>query len=75
MWQTPQVLSPLTPGMSGLRSTKVSMGVNGQLLEQPIAEERGYIIDMSGTVVQITIPYDAEGGYKQVRRHMGKSFY
>lgn len=65
MWETPEVLNPL---VSGLHETQVNIGVNGELVEQPVAEERGYTVEKHDTAVHISIPYNAEGGYRKVRR-------
>ncbi|XP_040887283.1 uncharacterized protein LOC121177134 [Toxotes jaculatrix] len=62
MWETPEVLYPL---VSGLHDTQVNVGVNGELVEQPVAEERGYIVKKHNTTVQISIPCNAEGGYRK----------
>ncbi|XP_051284835.1 uncharacterized protein LOC127379373 isoform X2 [Dicentrarchus labrax] len=59
LWQTPGVLYP------SLDSTQLNIGLNGELVEQPIAEERGYIVEKQNTTVQIKIPYNAEGGYRK----------
>uniref|UniRef100_UPI003AB0AA8A zona pellucida protein AX 4 n=1 Tax=Centroberyx gerrardi TaxID=166262 RepID=UPI003AB0AA8A len=64
VWETPEVLHPLAYGLSGLESSQVNMGVSGGLLEQPIAE-KGYIMEKHGAKVQISIPYNAEGGYRK----------
>ncbi|AWO97592.1 putative histone deacetylase complex subunit SAP25 [Scophthalmus maximus] len=61
-WQTPEVLHPL---VSGLNETRVTLGLNGELLEQPVAEERGYIVERHNATVEISIPYNAEGGYRK----------
>ncbi|XP_070849899.1 uncharacterized protein [Chaetodon trifascialis] len=65
MWETPMVLHPL---VSSLHETQLNIGVNGELVEQPVAQERGYIVEKHNTTVQISIPYNAEGGYRKVRR-------
>ncbi|XP_049923997.1 uncharacterized protein LOC126404664 [Epinephelus moara] len=62
MWATPEVLHPL---VSGLHKTQLNIGVNGELVEQPVAEERGYIVEKHNTTVQISIPYNADGGYRK----------
>lgn len=59
----------LHPLVSGLHETKVNIGVNGELVAQPVAAERGYIVEKRNTTVQISIPYNAEGGYRKVRKH------
>lgn len=67
MWETPEVLHRL---VSGLHETNV--GVDGELVEPTVAEERGYIVEKHNTTVQISIPYNAEGGHRKVRRHKHK---
>ncbi|XP_027143564.1 uncharacterized protein LOC109140826 [Larimichthys crocea] len=62
MWETPEVLHPL---VSGLHETQFNIGVNGELVEQPVAEERGYTVEKHDTAVHISIPYNAEGGYRK----------
>uniref|UniRef100_A0A8C7FXI8 Zona pellucida protein AX 4 n=1 Tax=Oncorhynchus kisutch TaxID=8019 RepID=A0A8C7FXI8_ONCKI len=77
VWQTPTLLSPLVSGLSGLESFKISMGVDGQLLDEPITAERGYSLDISDTTVQISIPFNAAGGYRKsfVMGNMYHEFY
>nr|XP_046185576.1 uncharacterized protein LOC124014520 isoform X1 [Oncorhynchus gorbuscha] len=77
VWQTPTLLSPLVSGLSGLESIKISMGVDGQLLDAPITTERGYCLDISDTTVQISIPFNAAGGYRKsfVMDNMYHEFY
>lgn len=65
VWETPEVLHPL---VSSLHETQINVGVNGELVEQPVAEERGYIVEKHNSTVQISIPYNAEGGYRKVRQ-------
>ncbi|KAM6960376.1 uncharacterized protein LKV04_021942 [Tautogolabrus adspersus] len=62
MWEIPEVLHPL---VSGLHEMQINLGANGELVEQPVAEERGYIVEKHDKIVQISIPYDAEGGYRK----------
>ncbi|XP_035849390.1 uncharacterized protein LOC116049020 isoform X2 [Sander lucioperca] len=62
MWETPEVLHLL---VSGLQRMQVNIGVNGELVEQPVAEERGYIVKQHNSTVKISIPYNAEGGYRK----------
>ncbi|XP_034425248.1 uncharacterized protein LOC117752166 [Hippoglossus hippoglossus] len=62
VWETPEVLYPL---VSGLTNTRVSVGVNGELLEQSVAEESGFIVQKHNGSVEISIPYNAEGGYRK----------
>ncbi|XP_044040527.1 uncharacterized protein LOC122870421 [Siniperca chuatsi] len=59
VWEAPEVLYP------SLDSTKINIGLNGELMEQPVAEERGYIVELHNSTVEISIPYNAEGGYRK----------
>lgn len=65
VWETPEVLHPL---VSALHETQINVGVNGELVEQPVAEERGYLMKKQNATIQISIPYNAEGGYRKVRQ-------
>jgi len=62
MWETPEV------PCRGLHGTRLNFGLNGELMARPVAEERGFIVTNSNTTVQISVPYNAEGGYRKVRR-------
>ncbi|KAM7366288.1 hypothetical protein PAMP_015739 [Pampus punctatissimus] len=62
MWETPEVLHPL---VFGLHDTQVNVGIDGELLEQPVAEERGFAVEKLNSTVLISIPYNAEGGYRK----------
>ncbi|XP_041635526.1 zona pellucida protein AX 4 [Cheilinus undulatus] len=62
MWQTPEVLHPL---VSGQHAMQINTGVNGEPVEQQVAEQRGYIVEKHNNTVQISIPYNAEGGYRK----------
>lgn len=59
MWQTPEMLYPSL-------SKVLNVGLNGDLVEQPVAEERGYVVENRNTTIQLGIPYNAEGGYRKV---------
>ncbi|TDG99756.1 hypothetical protein EPR50_G00197110 [Perca flavescens] len=62
MWETPEVPHPL---VFCLHRMQVNIGVNGELVEQSVAEERGYIVKQRNSTVEISIPYNAEGGYRK----------
>lgn len=68
IWETPEGLHPL---VAGLHETRINIGINGELLEQPVAEERGYIVETHNATIQLAIPYNAEGGYRKVRSCFG----
>jgi len=50
-----------------VNGTQISVGLNGDLVEQAVAEQMGLIMDKRNTTVHIGIPYKAEGGYRRVR--------
>ncbi|KAG7497090.1 hypothetical protein JOB18_031489 [Solea senegalensis] len=62
VWKTPELLNPLVSEVHD--NTQVNIGVNGELVEQPV-EERGYVIEKHNATVEIHIPYNAEGGHKK----------
>lgn len=72
IWETPEVLHPL---VSSPHEAKVSVGVNGELLDEPVAEERGYIVEKRNSTFRIAIPYNTEGGYRKVRRQESCCLY
>ncbi|XP_030609903.1 uncharacterized protein LOC115797461 isoform X2 [Archocentrus centrarchus] len=59
MWKTPEVLYPSIGG------TQIRIGLNGDLLEQLIAQKKGYIVEKHKGTVHIGIPYKADGGYRK----------
>lgn len=61
VWKTPEMLLP------SLNSKNISVGLNSELVEEQAAEERGYIVKMRNSTVELNIPYNAEGGYRKVR--------
>ncbi|CAJ1086212.1 uncharacterized protein LOC117807238 [Xyrichtys novacula] len=62
-WATPEVLHPLVSNQQ--HQIQINIGVDGELVENSDAEDRGYIVEKHNTTVQISIPYDAEGGYRK----------
>uniref|UniRef100_A0A3Q1BGD4 ZP domain-containing protein n=1 Tax=Amphiprion ocellaris TaxID=80972 RepID=A0A3Q1BGD4_AMPOC len=59
MWKTPELLYP------SVNSTQIIVGLNGERNEWPVAEEKGYIVERENDTVHISIPYNAEGGYRK----------
>ncbi|TNN67940.1 hypothetical protein EYF80_021909 [Liparis tanakae] len=59
MWETPAV------PCRGLHGTQLNIGLNGELMAWPVAEERGFIVKNRNTTVQISVPYNAGGGYRK----------
>ncbi|KAG7497843.1 hypothetical protein JOB18_044709 [Solea senegalensis] len=62
VWKTPEVLHPL---VSGVHGSQVNIGVDGELVEQTIAEERGYLVETHNATVEISITFNAEGGHRK----------
>ncbi|XP_076581730.1 uncharacterized protein LOC143317460 [Chaetodon auriga] len=59
LWETPEVLYP------GLDGSQLNIGLDGALVERAVAEERGCIVETHNTTVQLSIPYNADGGYRK----------
>ncbi|KAL0970268.1 hypothetical protein UPYG_G00239690, partial [Umbra pygmaea] len=64
VWETPALLSPMLSGLSGLDSLQVGMGMDGQLLDASVVAGRGYSLAVSDITIQIRIPFNAVGGYR-----------
>ncbi|XP_060951796.1 zona pellucida protein AX 4 [Limanda limanda] len=62
VWETPELLNPL---VSGLNNTQINIDVGGELVQQSVAEEMGFIVEEHDGKVEISIPYNAEGGYRK----------
>ncbi|XP_048883672.1 zona pellucida protein AX 4 isoform X3 [Brienomyrus brachyistius] len=60
-WTFPQILSPLVQGW--FRDKGVRMGVGASLLSECQILERGYEIGLRHHLVEIRIPFGAEGGF------------
>lgn len=61
IWNTPEALYP------SVGKTQISFGLNGNLMEQAAAVQKGFIMERYNSTVQIGIPYNAEGGYRKVK--------
>ncbi|XP_034082260.1 uncharacterized protein LOC117552758 isoform X1 [Gymnodraco acuticeps] len=59
MWETPEMLYPNIDGQ------QINVGLKGELVAQPVAEERGYIVGKQNNTIQICIPENAEGRYRK----------
>ncbi|XP_034532315.1 uncharacterized protein LOC117807237 isoform X2 [Notolabrus celidotus] len=59
MWVTSEALYPST------HSTRLNIGLGGELVAQPVAEDKGYFVEKHNTTVQISIPYNVDGGYRK----------
>ncbi|CAL8376710.1 unnamed protein product [Gadus morhua 'NCC'] len=70
-------LNPLETGETDQQSQRLRIGANGQLLEPVEAAARGYNMEVFGSQVQVTIPFDAVGGYKKsfVQHNIYSEYY
>uniref|UniRef100_A0A3Q1FQU3 Zona pellucida protein AX 4 n=1 Tax=Acanthochromis polyacanthus TaxID=80966 RepID=A0A3Q1FQU3_9TELE len=59
MWKTPELLYP------SVNSTQIIVGLSGECDERSVSEEKGYIVERDNGTVHISIPYNAEGGYRK----------
>lgn len=59
-------MTPLVGGGARFESRSLGLGVEGRLLDRPTAAARGFSLDLHGDLVQITVPFGAEGGYRRV---------
>ncbi|XP_030630840.1 uncharacterized protein LOC115812502 [Chanos chanos] len=66
-WKMPTVVTPLVLGHSEFKTKQISLGVDGQLLDDQTTTSWGYIREVSAETVTIAVPYGAKGGH-------GKSF-
>lgn len=65
-WKTPAVMTPLVVGPSDLTSEYIGMGVDGQLLDEQVATDRGYAVTVNEGAVESSIPFAAKGGVRKV---------
>ncbi|XP_029903440.1 uncharacterized protein LOC115356423 isoform X2 [Myripristis murdjan] len=65
LWDVPRVMTPLVGGEGRFESRSLGLGVEGRLLDRPTAAARGFSLDLHGDLVQITVPFGAEGGYRR----------
>ena len=64
LWTFPKSLSPLV--RAPFRDRGLRVGVEGRLVSDCTARQRGYIIRKQGGNIKIWIPFGAEGGYIKV---------
>uniref|UniRef100_A0A3B4B7N4 Uncharacterized protein n=1 Tax=Periophthalmus magnuspinnatus TaxID=409849 RepID=A0A3B4B7N4_9GOBI len=58
-WETPDVMYP------GLHTTNLSFSLSADLMTPEEAEAKGFIAEKHNNTVGISVPYDAEGGYRK----------
>ncbi|MGH0139585.1 UNVERIFIED_CONTAM: hypothetical protein FKN15_043064 [Acipenser sinensis] len=67
IWEMPRILTPLVLHVAQFQDKQITMGVEGILLNAPTLQTRGYNLSVNNTIVKISIPYGAEGGYLKSR--------
>ncbi|NP_001191108.1 zona pellucida protein AX 4 precursor [Danio rerio] len=64
-WRTPAIMTPLAVGLPVLRTEYMAIGVDGEIVDELPAKERGYSVMVVGNTVESSIPFGAEGGYRK----------
>ncbi|XP_030260172.1 uncharacterized protein LOC115573522 isoform X3 [Sparus aurata] len=65
LWDIPRVVTPLIGEGAGFESRSVNLGVEGLLLDEPTTAARGFSVVQQGHLIQIGVPFGAEGGYRK----------
>ncbi|XP_066578235.1 uncharacterized protein LOC136768084 [Amia ocellicauda] len=66
IWTTPKLMAPLLQFPDLFVSHSLLMGVEGVLLDPAEMALRGYQLLVLDPLVEVEIPFDAEGGYREV---------
>ncbi|XP_071323697.1 uncharacterized protein [Trachinotus anak] len=77
LWDVPWVMTPLVKEAARFESQTLGIGVEGVLLDEPTTTSRGFSLVQQGRLVQIRVPFGAEGGYRKslVVNNMYKELY
>lgn len=67
LWDVPQVVPPLVGEEVGFESRSLSLGVDGLLLDERMAAARGFSVVQQRHLIQMGVPFGAEGGYRKVQ--------
>ncbi|XP_070705205.1 uncharacterized protein [Pempheris klunzingeri] len=65
LWDVPRLVTPLVGEEAKFESRSLRLGVEGVLLDEPTAAAKGFSLVQQGHLVQIRVPFGAEGGYKK----------
>ncbi|XP_061785881.1 uncharacterized protein [Nerophis lumbriciformis] len=65
VWDIPRVLRPLLEEHVSFKHLDHSLGVEGVMLDEPSAAARGFRLAQQEHLVQILVPFGAEGGYRK----------
>ncbi|KAL6118565.1 uncharacterized protein ACO6RY_03347 [Pungitius sinensis] len=58
LWEAPEVCRSSC-------ERQLNVGLNGDLVDQAVAEKRGFVVEKDNVTVHISIPNNAEGGYRK----------
>lgn len=72
LWDVPQFVPPLVGEGAGFESRSISLGVEGLLLDESTAAARGFSVVQKRHLLQIGVPFGAEGGYRKVQSVLSK---
>ncbi|MGH0189332.1 UNVERIFIED_CONTAM: hypothetical protein FKN15_034776, partial [Acipenser sinensis] len=64
-WVTPRLITPLVLHPTKFLDKRITMGVEGRVLDEVTATSRGYQLLVNSTAVEIRIPFGAVGGYRK----------
>ncbi|XP_048105895.1 uncharacterized protein LOC125298956 isoform X1 [Alosa alosa] len=64
-WSIPRVMTPLVQDPSSFTSSQIRMGIDGQLLEETAWRSRGFDLEETGPIINISVPFGAQGGYRK----------
>lgn len=67
LWEVPRIVTPLVGEGAGFESRSLTLGVEGVLLDKPTTAARGFTLVQQGHLIQIGVPFGAEGGYRKVQ--------
>ncbi|MGH0181024.1 UNVERIFIED_CONTAM: hypothetical protein FKN15_005799 [Acipenser sinensis] len=66
-WVTPRLITPLVLHPTKFLDKRITMGVEGRVLDEVTTTSRGYKLLVNSTAVEIRIPFGAVGGYRKNR--------
>ncbi|XP_034722217.1 uncharacterized protein LOC117941262 [Etheostoma cragini] len=65
LWDIPRVVTPLVDEGALFESRTLGLGLEGVLLDEHTIVTRGFSMVQRGPLVQIGVPFGAEGGYRK----------
>ncbi|KAA8578134.1 hypothetical protein FQN60_007020 [Etheostoma spectabile] len=65
LWDVPRVMTPLVDEGAVFESRTLGLGLEGVLLDERTATTKGFSVVKRGPLIQIGVPFGAEGGYRK----------